>query len=59
MQLAEFSRGISTFGAIFGSVTIGCLYIASLGLAQYSVSQAHYMMILYCSCVGDLLQEIF
>ena len=38
MQLAEFSRGISTFGAIFGSVTIGCLYIAS-------VSQAHYMMI--------------
>ena len=35
-------------------------WLPSLGLAQYSVSQAHYMMILYCSCVGDLLlQEIF
>ena len=35
-------------------------WLPSLGLARYSVSQAHYMMILYCSCVGDLLlQEIF
>ena len=34
-------------------------WLPSLGLAQYSMSQAHYMMILYCSCVGDLLQEIF
>ena len=34
-------------------------WLPSLGLAQYSVSQAHYMMILYCSCVGTSLAGDF